>query len=106
VGGAPGRRDLRVPAAIALVLLLVFFPLILDVAPENYRRATGHEPTGCGWAWLGITAGLFAASALLWLARSRGDDLQDAGGPPGDEDPPAGDADGDAVGLADGRQAP
>jgi Na+/melibiose symporter-like transporter len=99
-------NHLRVPAAISLVLLLVFIPLILDLAPGNYRRATGHDPTGYLAAWLAITAGLLVASALLFAVRSRGDQLQHAGGAAGDEDPPGGGVDGDAVGLADGRQAP
>jgi Na+/melibiose symporter-like transporter len=99
-------NHLRIPAAISLVALLVYFPLILAIAPGNYRRSTGQALPSYGWTWLGLTAGLFVASALLWLVRSRVDHLQDAGGAPGDEDEPVGGVDGDAVGLADGRQAP
>jgi len=62
-------NHVRVPAVIAGVLLLVYFPLILARAPGNVQRATGHRPADYGLRWLIITAALFAASALLYAAR-------------------------------------
>jgi hypothetical protein len=66
-------NHVRVPAAIAGVLFLVYLPLILAKADQNVVRATGHHATGYARNWLLITAGLFAASALLYLARTIAD---------------------------------
>jgi hypothetical protein len=101
-------HHLRVPAAISGVLALVYFPLILVRADGNYVRATGHHVEGYARNWLLITAALFLASALHYIAtrRSRLDDLQRAGGAPRHEDPPAARVDGDAVGLPNRRKAP
>jgi hypothetical protein len=63
-------NHLRVPAAIAGVLFLVYFPLILVKADGNFHRATGHHIHGYGRNWLLITAGLFAASGLIYAARA------------------------------------
>ena len=104
----PRRRllnHLRVPAAISLVLLLVYFPLILVEADRNYARATGRHVSGYARSWLEITGGLFVASLLLYAARSRRDDLHHAGPPAGDEHPSAETVDRDGVGLPDGREA-
>ena len=64
-------NHLRVPAAISLVLLLVYFPLILAKADANYVRASGHHPSGYARNWLAITTFLFAASLVLYLVRRR-----------------------------------
>jgi hypothetical protein len=95
-------NHLRLPAAISLVLLLVFLPLILSKAEQNYVRATGERPGDYTRTWLLITAGLFAASALHYLLRSRRQDLQRPGAA-GDEDAARGD--GDGVRLPDGPPA-
>jgi hypothetical protein len=69
---APGAINyVRFPAAIAGAMLLVYFPLILSKAPANYARSTGQHPSGFATRWLAITAGLFAASALLYGVRRR-----------------------------------
>ncbi|QCX75050.1 hypothetical protein C9F11_06750 [Streptomyces sp. YIM 121038] len=64
------RRNLtayvRVPAALSLLLLLVWFPLITRQVPR-YERATGLPADVFLARWLLVTAGLFAGSAL-WLA--------------------------------------
>jgi hypothetical protein len=52
------------------VLLLVYFPLILSKAPATYERNTGRPPPDYLGRWLAITAGLFAASGLLWAFRA------------------------------------
>lgn len=75
---AGGRRPatwinhLRVPAVVSGVLLLVWFPLILRVAPGNYELVAG-EPPGPERLrdWLLVTGALFAASAVLYAVRSR-----------------------------------
>ncbi|MFJ9406752.1 hypothetical protein [Streptomyces sp. NPDC101393] len=65
---------LRVPAFVALLLLLVWYPLVLNRVP-GFTSYTAL-PAGVFWArWLLITAGLFAASALcllvsMWRTRS------------------------------------
>lgn len=66
------RRDLvnfvRVPAALSLLLLLVWFPLITGQV-ERYESATGL-PAGVFLArWLLVTAALFGGSALWLLLR-------------------------------------
>ena len=62
---------LRFPAAISGAMLLVYFPLILGLADGNYLRSTGQHPSGYATRWLAITAGLFAASAVLYGIRRR-----------------------------------
>jgi hypothetical protein len=99
-------NHLRVPGAISLLLLLVYFPLIFVEADRNYLRATGRHVSGYAVSWLEITGGLFAGSLLLYAARSRRDDLEHSRSPAGDEHPPAPAVDGDRVGLADSREAP
>ncbi|MGW8554749.1 hypothetical protein [Streptomyces tubercidicus] len=66
-----GINYLRVPAFVSLLLLVVWYPLVLDRVPE-FSLYTGL-PSGVFWGrWLLITAGLFAASAVcLAVARWR-----------------------------------
>lgn len=97
-------NHLRVPAAISLVLLLVYFPLILVQADRAYVRASGRHVSGYARSWLEITGGLFVASLLLYAVRSRRDELDDAGSAPRDEHPATEPIDRDRVGLANGRQ--
>jgi hypothetical protein len=69
---APGAINyVRFPAAISGAMLLVYLPLILGRADANYLRSTGQQPSGFATRWLTITAGLFAASALLYGIRRR-----------------------------------
>lgn len=60
----------RVPALMSGVMLLVYFPRILDRAPGNYVRVAGVAPEGYLRNWLLICAALFTASALLYAGRS------------------------------------
>ncbi|WKX68828.1 hypothetical protein [Streptomyces sp. XD-27] len=69
--GAPQRRQginfIRVPVLLSGLLLLVWFPLILDRV-DRYEAYTGL-PAGVFWErWLLATAGLFATSALCFIA--------------------------------------
>ncbi|MFI6874987.1 hypothetical protein ACIBL6_16285 [Streptomyces sp. NPDC050400] len=67
--GAMGQRArvgyVRVPAALSLLLLLVWFPLISGMTDTRYRSATGVPPDAFLPHWLLITAALFGGSALL-----------------------------------------
>ncbi|MFI1628231.1 hypothetical protein ACH4YO_29440 [Streptomyces noursei] len=68
---------IRVPAFVALLLLLVWYPLVLGRVP-GFTAYTGL-PADVFWGrWLLITAVLFAASAAcllvtMWRARPRRD---------------------------------
>ncbi len=67
----PVINYLRAPALISGLLLIVYFPLILGFAGDEYFKATGHHLHGYVRNWLLITAALFAASALLYAIRVR-----------------------------------
>jgi hypothetical protein len=62
-------NHVRVPAAISGVLLLVTFPLVLRLSDHHYATASGLHESVYLMRWLFVTAGLFAVSALLYLAR-------------------------------------
>ena len=64
-----GINHVRVPALLSGLLLLVWFPLILERAPGLYRSVTGVQPPYYLARWLLITAALFAASLLVALLR-------------------------------------
>lgn len=77
-GDHPLRRvnainHIRVPAAMAGAMFLVFFPLILGDGRENYVNDTGHGPPDYLARWLLICAVLFGASALTYAVRLRAD---------------------------------
>ena len=65
-----GNGHVRVPVAMAAVLLLVYFPNITHKAPIGHRLSTGLQEQP-DWAarWLAITAGLLIASAVLYAVR-------------------------------------
>jgi hypothetical protein len=65
----PRINYLRAPAIISAILLLVYSPLILGYSDRNYRADTGHAVQHELRNWLLITAGLFVASGLVFLAR-------------------------------------
>jgi hypothetical protein len=65
----PLINHVRFPAAISAVLLLVWFPLILNRQPANYVNALGHDPPDYLGRWLAVTAGLFVVSALVFAVR-------------------------------------
>lgn len=67
----PVINHLRIPALISGLLLLVYFPLILSLSDRNYFAASGHHIEGYARNWLGITAALFAGSAVLYAIRVR-----------------------------------
>ncbi|WP_328878511.1 hypothetical protein [Streptomyces sp. NBC_00299] len=61
----------RVPAALSLLLLLVWFPLITGRVADRYAVATGLSTDGFLARWLLITAALFGGSAVLLVLRRR-----------------------------------
>ena len=60
---------LVIPACLSGLLLLVFFPLILRLAPDRYEGATGRSPDRYLIVWLLFTAALFLVSVLIWAVR-------------------------------------
>lgn len=71
--GEGGRitNHLRVPAALSVLMLLVFAPNVLDLSGGRYERATGLSPDVYLSRWLLLTGLLFAGSALLYAVRAR-----------------------------------
>ncbi|MFD0418827.1 hypothetical protein [Streptomyces sp. NPDC127108] len=74
VGGRDGSRRertvyIRVPAALSLLLLLVWFPLITRQVPR-YERSTTLPADVFLTRWLLVTAALFAGSALWFAVRA------------------------------------
>ncbi|WP_326714413.1 hypothetical protein OG758_40445 [Streptomyces sp. NBC_01474] len=58
----------RVPAFLSGLLLLVWFPLITRAREDHYALVTGHSGDAFLPRWLLLTAALFAASALWFVA--------------------------------------
>ncbi|MFB9474632.1 hypothetical protein ACFFR3_34485 [Nonomuraea salmonea] len=67
----PWLNHVRVPAALSLLLLLVWFPLILGGAEANYRTAAGLSTAPYLLRWAIVTLVLFAGSGLLYAMRRR-----------------------------------
>lgn len=59
----------RVPAALSLLMLAVYFGVISGRGEGAFRAASGLEYEGYSARWLLVSAALFAASGLLYLAR-------------------------------------
>ncbi|MFI6559968.1 hypothetical protein [Streptomyces sp. NPDC050534] len=69
----PRRRRVayvRVPAALSLLLLLVWFPLISGQVAERYGAVTDLPADRFLTRWLLLTAALFGGSALVFAVRS------------------------------------
>ena len=66
----PAVNHVRLPVLASGVLLLIFFPAILQQGDATYVRASGlHEQTTYLDRWLLITGGLFLVSAASYAAR-------------------------------------
>ncbi len=65
----PVINHVRVPAVLSGVLLLVWFPLILGLSAQTFEATAGVRPEGYLGRWLAVSAGLFAASAVLYVVR-------------------------------------
>ncbi|MFR9776583.1 hypothetical protein ACL02O_11065 [Micromonospora sp. MS34] len=69
-GASPSLLNhLRVPALGVGLLFLVYLPGVLGLGDGTYAAATGMAPRARFGQWLAVSAGLFAASALLYVAR-------------------------------------
>lgn len=66
----PSVNYFRVPASVAGVLFLVWWPLILRRG-GHYTAYTALPADGFLARWLLITAGLFIASAIVFVVRTR-----------------------------------
>ncbi|QOV34845.1 hypothetical protein IM697_32810 [Streptomyces ferrugineus] len=69
----------RVPAALSLLLLLVWFPLITGRVADRYASGTGLNADGFAARWLLITAVLFGGSAVVFVVRRRREAKRAAG---------------------------
>jgi hypothetical protein len=70
-----GVNAVRIPAALSGLLLLLFFPLILNRNEDSFARVAGEEPSGYLERWLLVTAVLFAgalAVSVFRLTKRRG----------------------------------
>jgi hypothetical protein len=67
VGGA--INYVRVPAALSLLMLLVFWGTIAGRGEGAYHAVSGRSFEGYALRWLLVTGLLFAASGCLYLAR-------------------------------------
>lgn len=71
----PSRRrllvlnHLRVPAALSLLMLLLFFPFILGVAEGGYRGVSGLSTEPYLPRWLLLSGALFVLSGLSLAVR-------------------------------------
>ena len=64
-------NHVRVPAALSLLLLVVYAPLILRFDPDRYMGTTGLSLDLYLGRWLLISAGLFLISGLVYAVRLR-----------------------------------
>jgi hypothetical protein len=67
LGGAVNY--VRVPAALSLLMLAVFWATIAGAGERAYRATSGQTFDGYATRWLLVTAALFAASGVLYLLR-------------------------------------
>ena len=59
----------RIPAALSLLMLVVFWGTIAGAGERAYRATSGESFEGHAARWLLVTAALFAGSGLLYLLR-------------------------------------
>ena len=63
---------IRVPAGLSLLMLLVFWSTIRGKGDGAFHYVSGLHYDGYAQRWLLVTAGLFAVSGALYLARRAG----------------------------------
>ena len=59
----------RVPAALSVLMLVVFWGTISGAGERAYRATSGQTFDGHATRWLLVSAALFGGSALLYLLR-------------------------------------
>ena len=79
----PVINYIRLPAGFALLLLLVWFPLILGLSAVTYRRASGLSTDPYLWRWLAVTGVMFALSAASYALALRRASARARRAPPG-----------------------
>jgi hypothetical protein len=62
-------NHLRIPALASGLLLLLFFPGIIQQGHDTYLAATGQDQQPYLGRWLLLTAAFFTISALLYTGR-------------------------------------
>ncbi len=62
-------NHLRAPSLISALLFLVYFPLILGLDSGLFEKTTSARTSGYLGRWLLVSAGLFAASGLIYAIR-------------------------------------
>lgn len=62
-------NHLRAPAMVSAVLMLIFFPLVLGLAEEEYATVSGQSTDGYLERWAAVTVALFAVSAVAYVVR-------------------------------------
>jgi hypothetical protein len=62
-------NHVRIPAALSLLMLVVFWGTIAEKGEGAYRATSGETFEGYATRWLLVTAALFAGSAVLYLVR-------------------------------------
>ena len=67
----PLINHVRIPAFLAGLALLMFFPLILGLDAANYEKDSGVSGDVFLTRWLGLCAALFLGSALIYAVRLR-----------------------------------
>ena len=65
----PAVNYVRIPAALSLLMLVVFWGTIAGAGERAYRATSGETFDGYAERWLLATAALFAASGLVYLLR-------------------------------------
>ncbi len=76
-------NHLRVPVLLAGLMLLVWFPLVLERSPGGFESANGLSTEPYLERWLGLTAVLLVGSAVLFALRARRLRGHDRPGAPG-----------------------
>jgi hypothetical protein len=61
----------RIPAALSLLMLVVFWGTIAERGERAYRATSGETFDGHAARWLLVSAALFGGSAVLYLLRRR-----------------------------------
>jgi hypothetical protein len=82
-------NHVRIPAALSLLLLVVYLPLILRVDPDRYMDTTGLSLDLYLGRWLLISAALFLISGVVYAIRLRRGAIEGAIGGGGGEAPSA-----------------
>lgn len=67
----PAVNYVRIPAALSLLLLVVFWGVIADRGEGAFRGASGETYDGYALRWLLVSALLFAGAGLLYVVRRR-----------------------------------